>query len=282
MSIENNRVLSQRTVEHQVVIPKLIRTEEITERVETQTETRLVEDITEEIVKVRETQKHIARPVIHEKLVEVEEIEYREVPQSPSIRERIVERPVVQVQTKLVEIPRKIEQHKVIEQAEFEFVPVVTEKEVKIPEVKEEVVIVEKRVPHVVKVQVPEPTDVIVEREVHRRIPLPLEHVTKLKMELPALEPEYEVVDVPVYVPRFIEVPVPVESMDDQLVHEMKRYSECLTGLTLTSASTLFHVENLASEIRRLDMENAFVPNKLAKSWTEGTMPIEFRCSVVP
>lgn len=101
-------------------------------------------------------------------------------------------------------------------------------------------------VPQYVERSVPEYVNIEVEQEVVRHIPIPVEAVTTIDLKIPQLRPRYSRHDIPFYVPRFIEVAMPAELMDQAAIVEAEHYAQQVAVIASQSAASLCEVERLA------------------------------------
>lgn len=76
------------------------------------------------------------------------------------------------------------------------------------------------------------------------------------------IRPYYAKIDVPLYVPRFVEVAVPAEMMDEQLALTVERYSTQLALLSNQSAASLSEIEKLG-----LAVKNGFMDGFVSCCW---------------
>lgn len=276
-----NHVIGEKWLEHEVRVPKKIIREEVFERVVVVPETRKVEEIISEEVKYLEKIIEVARPTIVEKVIEVPEIEIIEkVVEVPVetirevVREEVVGEPEVIRVERVVRIPKEVEvPHKVVKYREqYRDVPVDVEE------------VVEVKVPyeHVVHktTEVKVPTERVIEKEVPliRRLPVPVNLEAEFEYRLPTLRPIYAKKSYPVYIPRFIQVPIPAEL----LTHELTAVTEQQLAQIHQFAQkpqNLCAIENAAVEIvksqvhqhlQKLDvqqaLQNAFHNNTLSVS----------------
>lgn len=204
-----DQVLAEYIVEHEIKVPKRTTREDLIERTYVVPERVLVEEIVEEAAKVVERVVEVAQPVVMEKIVEIPEYEYIEkiveVPHKV-LQEKIREVSRVEVQERLIEIPRLVPREKIVNFPVYEYHEIPVEKIVEVPEIRQQVVLKEKIVPRYVDKPVPQERTIEIENTIERRTPVPVEAVTYLQLQLPKIRPVYQQLEVPVYVPRFIEV----------------------------------------------------------------------------
>jgi len=275
------RILSERVIEHEVKVPKKVIREDIVEKVVIIPEKIVHEEFLEEKQMIREKIIEVATPVIQERIVEVPEIEYIEkIVEVPELilQEKIREVPRIEIQERIIEVPRVITQERMVEVPEIEYREYPVEKIVEVPEVIEQVVIKEIPIPQYVDKPVPEYVDVQIEQEVNRVIPVPVEAVTTCHFTLPRLRPQYTNVEVPLYVPRFIEVPIPVDAMDGQTVMQAEQYAQQVAMLATSNAFSLCEVENIAGTIKQADFASVLAKRDystlLTQHWQAGRLQI--------
>lgn len=279
-------VMSERVTETEVRVPKKIVREEVIEKVIVVPERLLREEMVEEVMKVRQKIIEVAKPVVQETIVEVPEIEFVErVVEYPEIvtQEKIREVPRIEVQENIIEIPKIVKQEKVVEIPEIEYVDVPYEKVVEVPEVREQVVVRPVRVPRYIEKAVPEFVDIEVARDVERSVPVPLEATVDLTLQLPRIRPRYTRVDVPLYVPRFVEIAVPVEMMDESMVANADHYAQQVHFLASQSAASLCELEKLGGTLKNADVStflHAFATTSemcrfFGATWSAGKLAVD-------
>lgn len=278
-------IVSERVTEHEVRVPKRVVREEIIEKVIVVPEKLVREEVVEEVVRIRQKIIELAKPIIQETIIEVPEIEYIErIVEVPEviIQEKIKEVPRVEIQERIIEIPKIIQQEKVVEVPEIEYVDVPYEKIIEVPEVREQVVLRQIPVPQYVDKPVPEYIDTEIIQDVTRTVPVPVEAIITLELHLPKICPRYRKVDVPLYVPRFIEIAVPCEMMDEQMVAQAEAYARQVAFLASQSAASLCELENLGGTLKNMDIAtlmSAFkstqeMTNFFEYCWTGGRFPV--------
>eukprot|EP01071_Lankesteria_metandrocarpae_P006840 Lankesteria_metandrocarpae@DN4500_c0_g1_i1.p1 len=162
-------------------------------------------------------------------------------------REEIKEIPKVHIQEVITYVPKVVIKEKIVEVPEIEYKEVTVERIVPVVETREEVRIKEIPVPRHVEVPVPEYYNVEVEKDVHRKVPVPLECVTCDRYELPKIVPRIVNVPVPVFFPRFREVAVPVEQLDVDTVRTAEQLLESIANVCCAPVPSLTRVEEVAS-----------------------------------
>lgn len=277
---EGDKVLSERVVEHEVRVPKRIVREEVIEKVLVVPETIMREEIVEEVQKVKETIIEVAKPTYQEKIVEVPEVEYREKiveVVEKVLEEKIREVPKIQYQERIIEVPKYITQEKIVEVSDIEYREVIVEKIVEVPEIREQVVVREVRVPQYVEKVVPTYENVEVAVGVNRNIPVPVEAVTTYEYQLSQYQPRVSKIQYPLYVPRFVEVPVSAELFDATQLAQMQNNQARLAALTTPQALGLNEIEAMATEMRQQGFLNQQVPPDafqvaLTNAWKSGQL----------
>ncbi|KAH0477786.1 MAG: hypothetical protein KVP17_002764 [Porospora cf. gigantea B] len=243
------QILSEKTHHTTIKVPKKIVREEIIQKTIVVPEVRLTEHVVEEIAVVPEKVIEVERLITREKIVEVPEIEivetvievptkevqYRhiEVPKL-EIRERIIEKPVITYEEKLVEVP------------EVQYRDTHVERVVEVPQVRYLEKIVNHPVPTYVDKETPQYVSVDVAEKVHRKIPVPVEAVTTNSYELPEIRRKKVKSSYPVYLPRFIEVPVPRETLTAEAAYEADEQLRCLVDLRKQVPVSLCDIEQWA------------------------------------
>ncbi|KAH0475602.1 MAG: uncharacterized protein KVP18_002856 [Porospora cf. gigantea A] len=244
------QILSEKTHHTTIKVPKKIVREEVIQKTIIVPEVRLTEHIVEEMEVVPEKVIEVQKLITREKIVEVPEIEivetvievptkevqYRniEVPKL-EIRERIIEKPVITYEERLVEVP------------EVQYRDTHVETVVEVPQVRYLNKIVNHPVPTYVDKEVPEYVSVDVTENVHRKIPVPVEAVTTTSYELPEIRRKKVKSSYPVYLPRFIEVPVPRETLTREAAYEADEQLRCLEDLRKQVPVSLCDIEQWAA-----------------------------------
>lgn len=282
-TVGEGQIISERIVEHEVRIPKKVIREDIVEKVIIIPEKVLHEEITEDISIVREKIVEVAKSIIHERIVEVPEYEYIEkLVEVPEVvlQEKIREVPRIEYQERITQVPKIITQERIVEVPEIEYREVPYEKIVEVPEVHEQTVLKHIPVPQYVDRPVPEYVNVEVEQDVTRHIPVPIETITTINLTIPRMRPRYTVQDVPLYVPRFIEVALPAELMEATAIAEAEHYAQQVAFIASQNAVSLCEIERLAGTLKDLDvhysgmMTELDVSQHLSNAWTQGGLNI--------
>ena len=277
-------VVNERVVESTMRVPKKIIREEIIEKVIVVPEKIIHEEIIEEDAVIQERIIEVAKPIIVEKIVEVPEIEIVEkVIEVPEvhIQERIVHVPKVEIRENIVEVPKIVTQEKIVEVPEIQYRDIPVERIVEVAEVRIEEVVKQVPVPQYVDKPIPEYVTVEVPEDVHRKLPVPVEAITTFEYKLPQFKPKYRKVRYPVYLPRFIEVPVAAEICSAEMTARIQNFSAQLHGLYSSGhAVSLCMIENLAEEIKKSDtmgiaqMQGASIQQAIAHAWENGQVHV--------
>ncbi|KAH0475905.1 MAG: hypothetical protein KVP17_001760 [Porospora cf. gigantea B] len=274
------RILRQTELEKEVTVPKRIIMEEIREKVIVVPEKVRTEKIVEDRRIIREKIVEIEKPIIQERIVEVPEYEYVEkvveVPETV-VMEKIREVPEISVVENIIEVPRYIYQEKIVEIPQYEIVEVPVEIVVEVPEVVEEVRIKELPVPQYMEIPTPEYVEVEELLEVIRSIPVPVEHISEATFLLPRLRPTYCQVDVPVFVPRFIEVPVPADLMGDRALAQATACAEEVQQSLSGQSATLKEMDGLAARWSQYDWNRILTSDSsdaLRRAWDQGNISV--------
>eukprot|EP01071_Lankesteria_metandrocarpae_P008379 Lankesteria_metandrocarpae@DN4949_c0_g1_i5.p1 len=271
----HERVLRENVVEHEIKVPRKRIVEETVEKTIIVPEKVCREEVINESVVVRERIVEVARPIYHEKIVEVPEIEYREkiveVPEK-IVQEKIKQVPRIEVQEHITYVPKLITHEKIVEVPDVEIREVLVEKIVEVPEFRDEVVIKEVIVPRYIEVPVAEYKDVEIEHDIMRSIPLPVECITTVEYNLPQIRPRYAKVPVPIYAPRFIEVAVPVEQMDEQTAIAADQIAAQVAMVAASGAPSLCEIEKLAEATKNFVPELETNPERIQRAWQDSAM----------
>eukprot|EP01070_Trichotokara_eunicae_P009856 Trichotokara_eunicae@DN6193_c0_g1_i1.p1 len=233
----------------------------------------------EETQTIKEKVIEIAKPILQERIVEVPEIEYVEKlveVVERIIQEKIVEIPKVEIQERIRRIPRVVVQEKIIEIPEYEYREYAVEKIVEVPQIHEKIVNKEVRVPQYIDKPTPHEVAVHMQEDVFRKVPVPVEATSTFNFRMSKLSADYDVVEIPLYVPRFIEVPVPAEFMDDALVNQAHHFHDQIKAVAQSNAPSLGEVENLAGAIQSSDVKGMIKQDysgMLNHSWASGRIP---------
>lgn len=255
---EGECIVHERYESQRVRVPKKIIREEVIERVYVVPETVQIEEYVEEDVDVEEKIVEVEKKIIIEKIVEVPEIEIVEkiieIPETV-VREKVREVPKIEYVERVVEVPVEqiVERCVSIPQIEYKDVPV--EKIVEVPEVHTEEITREVAVPQYMERDV----ERIHYREeafnLERKVPVPVEAEQIVEYTLPELIPRYSKKTFPVYLPRFIEVPIARQFAEQSMLGQAEAFNARVTSLTtIHPAMSLCEIENLAKEIKDVDL----------------------------
>ncbi|KAH0483037.1 MAG: hypothetical protein KVP17_002932 [Porospora cf. gigantea B] len=247
------------TVHHSTVrVPKKILREEIVEKTIVVPERIVYEEVVHVESPMEEKIIEVAKHIIKEKIVEVPEIEVIEtVIEYPEkkIEERIITKPVYETRERIVEKPVVTYREEIVEVPQVQYRDVAVERVVEVPEVRYMDKIINKPVPTYVEKEIPEYVTVDSTEKVHRKIPVPVEAVTTFEYELPQIRPHYTKVKYPVYLPRFVEVPVAKQLLTESMLHKADQHLNQIHLLDdAKKAVSLCDIENLAAHIRKEDI----------------------------
>eukprot|EP01054_Gregarina_sp_Poly1_P004696 Gregarina_sp_Poly_1__4695@NODE_2509_length_2045_cov_200_134479_g1594_i0_p1_GENE_NODE_2509_length_2045_cov_200_134479_g1594_i0NODE_2509_length_2045_cov_200_134479_g1594_i0_p1_ORF_typecomplete_len309_score58_61IMCp/PF12314_8/0_13IMCp/PF12314_8/28DUF816/PF05674_12/0_37Xrn1_D3/PF18194_1/4e03Xrn1_D3/PF18194_1/2_2e03Xrn1_D3/PF18194_1/0_2_NODE_2509_length_2045_cov_200_134479_g1594_i01481074 len=172
-----------------------------------------------------------------------------------NIVEQIVYQPVVVEIEKYVEVP------------EIQYREIPVNKTVEVPEVVEQVVVKEIPVPQYVEIEVPKYVEVPNTVVVERIKPVGVESVQIVTYEVPEIETEYEIIHVPIYVPQFIEVPVPVEQMDEETQAQIEALASDIATVTSQQYPSLSVLEDLFERSNNISPQLETDPAKMLEHW---------------
>lgn len=184
-------------------------------------------------------QASLERRVLNERLVNKEV----KVPKR-LVREEIVEDSVIVKET-IVELAHPVEyRERVVEVPEVEYREKIVEKVEKI---------IEEKIKEVPKIEYRERIIEVVKvyDDVDRLIPVPVEAVTTYEYQLAQIKPRVVKVQYPMYVPRFVEVPVQAEQLDDAELPRTQELASKLSDLVGAQAVSLKDLETMTTEIRQ-------------------------------
>jgi len=253
-------VINERVTHHHKRVPKKVVREEVVEKTIVIPEVIQVEEWVEEDIEVEDRVIEVAKVIQIEKVVEVPEIEIVEkiieVPEHV-VREKIREVPRIEVVERVVEIPIIQTVEKIVEIPQIEYRDVPVEKIVEVPEVLTEEIPREVAIPQFVDRPI-EQIQVIEESyTVERKIPVPIEAETIVEYALPNIKPKYNKKVFPVYLPRFVEVPIARQFADQGMLAAAETYNARVENLTAVKpAVALGEIEMLATEIKDSDLVN--------------------------
>eukprot|EP01057_Protomagalhaensia_wolfi_P001489 Protomagalhaensia_wolfi_Nauph_80__1488@NODE_18_length_4932_cov_64_724709_g14_i0_p1_GENE_NODE_18_length_4932_cov_64_724709_g14_i0NODE_18_length_4932_cov_64_724709_g14_i0_p1_ORF_typecomplete_len363_score71_87IMCp/PF12314_8/0_39IMCp/PF12314_8/2_1e03_NODE_18_length_4932_cov_64_724709_g14_i0551143 len=174
-----------------------------------------------------------------------------------NIVEQIVYQPVVVEVEKIVEIP------------EIQYREVAVPKTVEVPEVVEQVVLKEIPVPQYVEIEVPKYVEKPRIVPIDRVKPVGVESETQITYEVPPIEAEYELIPVPIYVPQFIEVPVPVEQLDQETQAQFEALASEIAIIASSQYPSLSNLEDLFERGLHLSPTVETDPDKMLAHWKQ-------------
>lgn len=268
--IGEQRILNERYVETEVRVPRVVVTEETIEKMVVIPETIRREEIVEETQRVRERIVEVEKPVYTQTYVEVPDIEYIEkiveVPQT-IVQEQIKEVARVHVQEHITYKPKVIIKERIEEVPEIEIIEIPFEKIVEIPEVREQVVIKEIKVDRHVECPVAEYVNVEVPVDVIRKVPVPVQNIMSMEYKIPKIVTRHEKVPIPLYAPRFIEIAVPVEQMDEETRISSEQFIQEISSLASNQYPSLCELETLGSDVKHFHPLLHTDPSKILASW---------------
>jgi len=220
--------------------------------------------VPQRVVKEKKVRKKMKVPAqeeqeIHEKkVIQIKEkiIEVQHNTSPEVVYNEIVEERKVKKQEVIEKIVPEIEyREKIVEGPEIEYIEVPVEKYVEVPQYEESIVYEEIEIPQYVDKMCPQRYDVFEPVEVHRKIPKPMEAVTEYDFNLPNLKPKYKRKVLPIYAPRFIEVPVPAELMDGDSQQTALHLREQIHLLAAQEAPCLGEVQKIADFAMNADFQ---------------------------
>ncbi|KAH0478989.1 MAG: hypothetical protein KVP17_001232 [Porospora cf. gigantea B] len=278
---QSSGILSERVVETEIRVPRKVVKEEIVEKVIVVPEKVVREEIVETVQVVREKIIEIAKPIIQEKIVEVPEYEYIEkIIEIPEIEyiEHVKHVPKIEIQEKIVHIPKIIPHERIVEVADVEYREYDVEKIVEVPEVRQEYVNKQVPVPQYVDRPYANHLDVEVPQRIDRNIPVPVEAVTTFEFQIPQLKPIYNRKELILHAPRFVEVPVPAELMDEALQQQALQLQDQVHLLADQPAPSLAEVEQIAEFAKNNDFQAHISASNFQRSveqaWKNGTLKV--------
>jgi len=240
------------------VVRKTRMVAETIEKVVVVPETVMREEEYDEVEIVKENIIEVAKPIIKEVFVEVPEYEYVEEiidVEEKRVEEKVVHVDKVEYQEVINYVPRIQRKEIFVDVDQTEYVEVEVERVVEVPEYREEVVIVEKPMPRYVEKVVNRNVDVEVEQLVERAVPVPVEQVVEQTFNLPAIKTSYKVVKIPVYTPRFIEIPVPAEMLTEKSLAEAQDLINRIKQVSTLEYPSLCEIEELAAEAKSFQLQ---------------------------
>merc|ERR1739838_365122 len=205
-----------------------------------------------------------------EKTVEVPEIEIVEkiIEQIETVvREKIVEVPKIETIEKIVEVPVIQTVEVIVEVPEIQYNDVPVEKIIEIPEYRTEEVIREVKRPNFIDKHI-EQKKLIADARAHvRSLPVPVEAETIVEFTVPSIRANYIKKKFPVYLPRFIEVPVSRQFIEEGVDQTNEKYAARLSNLMNAGhAVSLCEIEKLASEYKNFENSHRLTQKKISSS----------------
>jgi len=253
---------------------KVIR-EEVIEKVIVVPETIQIEEWVEDEYDMEETIVEVAKKFQIEKTVEVPEIEIVEklIEQIETVvREKIIEVPKIETIERIVEVPVIQTVEKIVEVPEVQYNDVPVEKIIEIPEYKTEEVIREVKKPQFVDKTIEQKKLIADTRALGRKLPVPVEAETIVEFTVPSIRANYIKKKFPVYLPRFIEVPVSKQFVDAGLAAQNEKYTARLSNLMNAGhAVSLCEIEQLASEYKDFENRNSLTQKKISSATVDDT-----------
>lgn len=270
----DSTILSERVIEREIRVPKTVRREEIVEKVVVVPEKVVREETVDELRKVREKIIEVARPIVKEKYVTVPRIEYVEkIKKVPEIvyREVVKKVPRKIRKEKRVEVPRINVKEKIVEVPEISYRDVIVEKVVEIPTYEDETVIKEVKTPQYVQKLVPRQVTIEVPQDIKRTIPVPVEAVSSFEFSLSRFKPDRHKIPMAIYIPRFIEVPVPAELLSPAVIQQAKNVLEQIANLSEQKAPNLTELEEVVRIAQGSDFAHHCkirnIPSAIEEAW---------------
>lgn len=272
-----------------VAKPRIVKEGVTTNRTIIVPERLIHEEIIEEIQKVQERIIEVAKPLIKERIVEV----YGEDEIIENIIEDIHQVVTETIETKEIETVHEcvqnvfndITEEKIVEIPEVEIATIDVYKTLEIPEIREQLVIKEKAVNHYIDKPVPEVHTVKVEQDVTRLVPVPIHQITTVELKLPRIIATYEKIRIPVYLPRFIEIPVAVDLVDETLREKCDKICEEVKQLARAAqmqSVSLCKLESVGVEAKQweiqieqaLSMRAKTQEDRLMEAWKTDKMQV--------
>eukprot|EP00915_Cephaloidophora_sp_WS-2016_P001823 GHVH01002479.1.p1 GENE.GHVH01002479.1~~GHVH01002479.1.p1 ORF type:complete len:528 (+),score=94.46 GHVH01002479.1:230-1813(+) len=238
---------------------KVIR-EEVIERLIVVPETVQIEEWVDDEYDMEETVIEIAKKFQIEKIVETPEIEIVEriVEQIETIvREKIVEVPVIQTVERIIEIPIIQTMETIVEVPKVQYNDIPVEKIVEVVEFQNEDVIREIKRPEFREKIIEQKRLIAINETCSRLLPVPVEAETIVEFTIPHLRANYMKKKFPVFIPRFIEVPVSKRFLEAGVRFESDALKASLVDLiSARPAVNLCELENVASQLKDIFDEN--------------------------
>ncbi|KAH0484771.1 MAG: uncharacterized protein KVP18_004365 [Porospora cf. gigantea A] len=250
-------VVSQHVRKHRVRRPKRIVREEIIEKVVVVPERYVNEEIVESSDEVSELIVERVTPIIQNYEIEVPEIRY--VDKVVEVPEVVVEEKVVYVPKRVVEevqvtVPKIIIEEKIVEVPEIIYNEYDVEQVVEVPQVVQKEVEIPVPVPQYVDKPYPVQVDVDKSVAVPRNIPVPLEHVLTYEYHLPRYNVIKDQIPFNVYLPKFVEVPVPALQAE-RFFAERAEWVSAHIEAVMGQQSSLCEIENTMEQVKQLQQQ---------------------------
>jgi len=223
---KSRRVMKEKLVKKKRIVP-----EEIEEEVQHN-----------DVIEIKEKIIELAPSQVEPRVVVNEIVKERKVKRQEIIEKKL---PKIEYRERIVEDPDNVE-----------YVDVVHERIVEIPQIKEDVKFKKVKVPQYVDRYTPKYVDIDQPVEVHRRIPKPVAVETEYEFDLPTLKPKYKRKELPIYAPRFVEVPVPAELMDQESQKNALHLREQIHTLAAMEAPALAEIEKIANYAKNIDFQS--------------------------
>eukprot|EP00914_Ancora_sagittata_P018117 GHVO01035740.1.p1 GENE.GHVO01035740.1~~GHVO01035740.1.p1 ORF type:complete len:293 (+),score=62.00 GHVO01035740.1:38-916(+) len=266
-----HQVVTEKVYEQRVCVQKRVMTEDTVEDVYVVPRKVVSERVIEEPRIIREKIIEVAKPQYVEKIVEV--------PHKVTL-ERVKEVPVVQYQETFVDVPQYIEKEVIHEVPQIEYREIAVEKLVDVVEFRDEIVSKEIVVDQYVTIEHPEYRD-IPSPAVTLKYPIGVKAAVPQHFYMPKMKPKYKKVPMPIYAPRFVEVPVPASFMSEEQAVEAAKFSQCMNTLAENECPSLSQIEKLAEAAKNKTF--SFVEEKddlaqvLQKQVDEGRLRIDVK-----
>lgn len=247
------QILGEQVIEHEVMVPTKRIVEEVIEKMIVVPEKVQREEVVEEKKILRERIVQVAQPV--EKIKYVDEIQVVEQDKIVEVP-RVIQKENIRYEEKwsteevVKRVPKYIELEKEVEYEVIQYQTVPVPRTVEVPELRVIEKTVEIPVPRYIEVEVPEVKQIEVVTEISRNVPCPVEHITHGTYFLPALESQYEEVPLPIFVPQFVEFPVPEEYMTEQAILDTENLRQQIACVAAGAMPSLTQLDNLGQRAR--------------------------------
>lgn len=174
----------------------------------------------------------------------------------------------------------KKERAKPVEVPLYEFMDVEVEKVVEVPTPVEKVIIHEIPKPQYVEKVYKVKNEVKILENIRRRVPCPLEHVTQYVFTLPMIRPTFDEITVPLHIPRFIDIPVPADTLPPGVASRCELLAERVQYLYEGGVS-LCEIENIAAAIGATNFDEVSKLESLRqdvavmRAWDTGSLKLK-------